>query len=80
MVLAFVMIEISPQAELMNWDNIVKENLEKVENVKEVHTLFGRYDLIVKVEANNIEEIDKVVDKSRSIQGVSSTETFIVRV
>jgi DNA-binding Lrp family transcriptional regulator len=72
------MIRISP-GEQLDWTSIVKEKVEKIGKVKEVHAIFGRYDLIARVEAEDTEEIRKVVEDIRYIPGVTSTETFIVR-
>jgi len=57
----------------------VREMVAKVEGVKEVYSVLGRFDLIAKVEAKSVEELANiVVDGIRSIEGVIGTETFFV--
>ncbi|MBN2600112.1 MAG: Lrp/AsnC ligand binding domain-containing protein, partial [Candidatus Thermoplasmatota archaeon] len=43
----------------------------------ELHPLFGEYDLIAKIEADDFESLgDIVVNKIRSIEGVIDTKTL----
>ena len=50
MTLAFVLINIHSGAE----EEVLKE-IQKLPNVTEVHTVYGTYDLIVKIEADTLE-------------------------
>ena len=77
MVMAFVMIMVGA-GEQLNWDKIVSEKVGKTKNVKEVYHIFGRYDLIVRIEVEKFEQITTAVEEIRAINGVASTETFIV--
>jgi len=78
MVTAFVAVKVGT-GELLSWVKTVRENIAKVEGVKEVYSTLGRFDLIVKVEAKSVEELANiVVDGIRSIEGVVQTETFLV--
>jgi DNA-binding Lrp family transcriptional regulator len=78
MVTAFIMVKVGT-GELMAWLKTVKEGVSKVQGVKEVYSILGRYDIIAKVEAKSVEELTNiVVDNIRSVPGVSSTETFLV--
>lgn len=57
----------------------MNEQLDKVESILEKYTLFGQYDLIVKVEAADYEELERsVVGKIRMITGIQNTKTFTV--
>ncbi|MFQ5711473.1 MAG: Lrp/AsnC family transcriptional regulator [Candidatus Geothermarchaeales archaeon] len=77
MVVAFVMVRIGP-GEYLDWMRTVKERVAEVPEVTEVYSVFGRYDLIIKVEAESIDGVGSIVDdKIRPIAGVVSTETFI---
>jgi len=78
MVTAFVAVKVGT-GELLSWVKTVRESVTKVEGVKEVYSVLGRFDLIVKVEAKSVEELSNIViDGMRSIEGVVETETFLV--
>ncbi len=67
-----MLIKTAPAAERDVY-NIVKE----LEEVTEVHSLFGEYDLIIKLQAENFNSLGQtVVDKIRSIEGVEDTKTL----
>ncbi len=70
--IGFVLIDIEPTRE-----KEVYEKLLKIEHVVELYPLFGEYDLIAKVEADNYDEIGAiVVSKVRVIEGVKATKTL----
>jgi DNA-binding Lrp family transcriptional regulator len=47
--------------------------------VKEIHEVYGVYDLVVRVETDKISELKDTLDeKIRSLDGVRSTLTMIV--
>ncbi|MEM3736791.1 MAG: Lrp/AsnC ligand binding domain-containing protein [Candidatus Bathyarchaeia archaeon] len=55
-----------------------KEVFSKIKGVEEVHVLFGQYDFILKIQAENVDALAQIVDNEiRIIPGVHSTETFI---
>jgi DNA-binding Lrp family transcriptional regulator len=57
----------------------VVDSLRHIEGVEEAHTLYGVYDLLVKVKAKNIDEL-KTVTKSRikQVVGVTSSLTLVL--
>ena len=73
MATGFALLTISPLYE--------KEVYEKVKNtpeIIEVHPLFGEYDILLKIETEDIDSIgDVVINKIRSIKGVTDTKTLI---
>jgi len=74
MTLAFVLIasEIGAEAE-------VYEALKKLPEVKEVYMIYGGYDLIAKVEAEDMDKLrEAVIMKIRRMDKVRSTQTMIV--
>ncbi len=72
MAIGFVLIKTAPAAERDVY-NIVKD----IDEVTEVHSLFGEYDLIVKLQAENFNNLGQaVVDNIRSIEGVEDTKTL----
>ena len=57
----------------------VMEELKSMEEVKEVHVLFGEWDLLVKLEMSNPEMVGTfVMENIRSIKEVKLTSTMIV--
>lgn len=72
MVIGFVLISVAPS----HIRKVYKE-LSNVQEVIEINVLFGEYDLIVKIEAENIENLANIViDKIRTIKGISDTRTL----
>lgn len=57
----------------------VRDKLLELEVVKEAHVLFGQYDLIVKAEISNTDELARLVfDEIRSNECVANTITLSV--
>lgn len=55
----------------------VYKRLKDIPEVKEVHSLFGEFDLIAKIQASNFNKLGQiVVDQIRSIEGVEDTKTL----
>ena len=74
MTLAFVLI-----ASEIGAENEVYEALKKLPEVKEVYMIYGGYDLIAKVEAEDMDKLREVVImKIRRMDKVRSTQTMIV--
>lgn len=77
MVTAFIMVKVGG-GDYQSWVFTIKEKLEKLPEVVETTCVFGRYDVIVKVEVESLPELTRLVgDKIRSIPGVETTETFV---
>jgi DNA-binding Lrp family transcriptional regulator len=72
MAISFVLISAAPAKE-----HDVYNKLSKVPEIIELHPLFGEYDLIAKIQADNFENIgDIVLNKIRTIDGVIDTKTL----
>ena len=72
MALAFVLISIAPGDEFR-----VFKKLKNVLEIDEIYPLFGEYDFLVKLVAEDFEKIGNiVVNKIRIIRGVTSTKTI----
>jgi DNA-binding Lrp family transcriptional regulator len=73
MAIGFALISISPLNE-----KTVYERLENIPEITEVHPLFGEYDILVKIECDDIDTIGTVVIKKiRATNGVMDTKTLI---
>lgn len=78
MVTAFILVKVGT-GEQLNFVKSVKEEISKIKGVTKVYGIFGRYDLLVQVEAASLDELSRmVIDKMRAIGGVLSTESLIV--
>jgi len=74
MPIAFVLINTEPQ-----FMEEVLESLKDVEGVKEAHSTYGVYDIIAKVEAETVDELNEVVTQQiRKLSNVRSTLTMMV--
>ena len=74
MTMAFVLINVDLGAE----EQVTKQ-LKTIDGVKEVHGVYGVYDIMTKVEADSREGINEVViGRIRKLDKVRSTLTMIV--
>ncbi len=74
MAIGFVLIIVAPVHE-----HEVYHKLTKVSEIIELHPLFGEYDLIAKVDAEDFEKLGSiVVNNIRKIEGVVETMTLTV--
>ena len=72
MAICFVLIKVEPHK-----DYIVFNKLAKINKVVELHPLFGQFDLIVKLEVDDIDQLEDIVlNKIRVLEGVANTETL----
>ena len=72
MQIGYVLIHVSPAHEYE-----VFNKLSKIPEVIELHSLFGEYDFIAKIEAKDYESIGEiVVHKIRTIDGILYTSTL----
>jgi len=72
MAVGFVLINVSPAHE-----HDVYNKLSKIQQIIELHPLFGEYDLIAKIDATDFEELGTIIiNKIRSIAGVLDTKTL----
>jgi DNA-binding Lrp family transcriptional regulator len=68
----FVFISTAPAKEQQ-----VFAALSEIEEIQEVHILFGEYDLIVKIQAKDLKELGQLVVKHiRPLDGVADTKTL----
>ena len=72
MAIGFILINVAPAHE-----HEIYNKLSKIPQIIELHPLFGEYDLIAKIEADDFEELGTIiVNKIRSITGVLDTKTL----
>jgi len=74
MAIGFVLINAAPAHE-----HDVYTKISKTSEVVEAHPLFGEFDLIAKIDAEDFEKLGEIVlNKIRSIEGVTDTKTLTV--
>ena len=56
----------------------VYSDLKSTEGVVEVHIVYGVYDMVVKVEAKDMDNLRSIVENIRKKSGLRSTLTLIV--
>ena len=72
MVIGFVLMHVAPLHEYE-----VFNKLSKLNEVIEVHPLFGEYDLIAKIQAEDYESIGEIIiQKIKTIKGIIDTTTL----
>jgi len=72
MSIGFILIKSAPALEY-----VVYNELSKKQEIIELQPLFGEYDLIAKIEAENLEKLGEIVIKNiRSVKGVVDTKTL----
>jgi DNA-binding Lrp family transcriptional regulator len=73
MATGFALLSISPL-----YEKSVYDALKSIPEVVEIHPLFGEYDILVKIECQDIDTIGQVVIKKiRAAKGVVDTKTLI---
>ncbi len=73
MPVAFILIN----TEIDSMENVLG-NLEKIKEIEEAYSLYGTYDIIAKVRAESVDELNDVVSaKIRKTLNVKNTLTLI---
>ncbi len=75
---SFVLIKVGT-GEQLNFAKTAKEEIAKIKGVVKVYGVFGRYDLIAHVKADDLDDLSRtIMDKIRSTAGVLNTESLII--
>jgi len=62
----------------LGFDVEIIDEIKQLEEVKEVHGIFGAYDIIVKLKSDNVENLKDVITwKIRKLSSVRSTLTLM---
>ena len=74
MTMAYVLISCD-----LGFDAEIVHEIKQVEDVKEVHGVFGSYDIVVKLESDNADILrDTIIWKIRKLNRVRSTLTLMI--
>ena len=71
-VVAFILLVLGPQSLENNYDN-----LKNHEKVKEFHMIYGDYDVIIKCQLNNLQELTTFMLNLREIYDIKKSSTLI---
>jgi len=55
----------------------VRTALEKIKGVTEARTVYGEFDIVARLEAPTLKELDEMVTQMRKISGIIRTVTLI---
>jgi DNA-binding Lrp family transcriptional regulator len=72
MIIGFTMMNVVRGAEYQVWQELVK-----IGGVTRAVHVFGEFDYIAIIEANDLSELNRAVDDIKLIQGVTTTRTFV---
>ncbi len=62
----------------LGFDTEIIDEIKQLEEVKEVHGIFGAYDIIVKLESDNVDSLRNTITwKIRKLNRVRSTLTLM---
>ena len=71
---AFVLINTNDQMD----DNILLDELKKIDGISEAYRVCGIYDILVKVEAQTMDKVSKVVNhRLKNPKNIKSTLTMV---
>jgi len=73
MIISFIFISIIPAMEYGVYDT-----LSKVKEISELYALFGKYDIMAKIEAKDSDELAQIIlNKIRTVKGITDTKTLM---
>ena len=73
MINAYILIRMQP-----GYTEKAIAEMRKIENVEKISVVAGDYDIVVRVRANNLENLLKVTNKLQMIEGVKKTTTQVI--
>lgn len=73
MISAYILITMQPG----KTDKAIKE-MRQLEHVAKISVIAGEYDIVVRAQVKNLEELLNVTDKIQMIEGVTKTTTQII--
>jgi DNA-binding Lrp family transcriptional regulator len=73
MISAYILITMLP----WKTDKAIKD-MRQLDNVAKISIIAGEYDIVVRAQVKNLEELLNVTDKIQMIEGVTKTTTQII--
>jgi DNA-binding Lrp family transcriptional regulator len=73
MVTCYTLVKVQPSKDFQ-----IRDKVKSFSQVKEVITTYGEYDMILKIEVENLDALDNFIfTKLRAVEGIESTTTLI---
>lgn len=73
MIEAYVLLRVKP-----GMDKLVFQAVKKLKQVTDIETVYGEYDLLMKIQVETMDDLDAFIfDSIRTIKGVERTTTLI---
>jgi len=69
---AFVLVNIE-----IGLEREVIKSLEAMPEVKEAFRIYGVYDVIIKIESEDVESLNKTISSIRKLRGINNTMTLL---
>ena len=73
MISAYILISMHPGKS----DKAIKE-MRQIENIAKISIIAGEYDIVVRAQVKNLEDLLSVTDKLHMVEGVAKTTTQII--
>ncbi len=73
MISAYILITMQPG----KTDKAIKE-MRAISNIVKISIIAGEYDIVVRAQVKNLEELLEVTDKLQVVEGISKTTTQII--
>jgi len=73
MINAYILINLKPG----HSDTVIKE-MRKIDNIAKISIIAGEYDVVVRAQVKNLEDLLKVTDKLHMVDGVIKTTTQVI--
>lgn len=73
MINAYILINLKPG----HSDKVIKE-MRKIDNIAKISIIAGEYDVVVRAQVKNLEDLLKVTDKLHMVDGVTKTTTQVI--
>ena len=54
------------------------KQMSKIENVAKVSVISGDYDIVLRIQVDNLSNLSKVTNEIQSVSGVKNTDTHII--
>ena len=63
----------------LGYESTLAEDMKSIAGVKEAYTVYGVYDIMIKVEADSMDKLKEFISsKIRRVKGVKSTLTMLI--
>jgi DNA-binding Lrp family transcriptional regulator len=63
----------------LGYESTLAEDMKGIPGVKEAYTVYGVYDIMIKVEADSMDKLKEFISsKIRRVKGVKSTLTMVI--